>query len=140
MIRRYTITVWDKPKPLARPRFARTPTGVRTYLPRKDQDVRFNIRKAWQDQVGKQLLGPLRLEMTAWLPVPGSVPKKRRLTAMPAVRPDLDNYVKQVEDALQGYAYPDDKQIVTIEARKRYCINNQSPCWEISLFEFEEVT
>jgi Holliday junction resolvase RusA-like endonuclease len=143
-LRSFSFTVWDVPKPLGRPRFARTKTGVRTYTDRKDQNVRFNIRKEWLLLGHSPLEGPLRLTMCAWLPMPKSVAKKLRATALPAVRPDLDNYVKQVEDALQSYAYYDDKQIVTIIARKRYVAYedetvNSSPRWEIQLDEIQEV-
>lgn len=152
MLRRFQFTVWDEPKPLGRARFARLPGGkVRTYTQRKDQDVRFNIRAAFlshpdvvADTYGdgdgfKPLTGPLRLTMIAYLPMPRNIPKKRRMTALPAKRPDLDNYVKQVEDALQGYAFVDDAQIVSIEARKRYAgqATVQIPCWEVILDEIE---
>lgn len=138
-LRRHQFTVYDRPKPLSRPRFARTATGVRTYTVRKDQDVRFNIRAAWLavfiDPAADSLQGPLRLEVTAFLPYPKSMSKKRRLVSLPVTRPDLDNYIKQVEDALSGYAYKDDSSIVTIIARKRY---GEPPRWEITLDEIEE--
>lgn len=85
----------------------------------------------------KLLTGPIRFSVTAYLPMPKTISKKRRAAAMPVVRPDLDNYVKQVEDALLGYAYRDDAQIVTIIARKRY---GEPPRWEITLDEIEDVT
>lgn len=133
-LKRHQFTVWDKPVPLSRPRFARTTTGVRTYTVRKDQDVRFNIRKAWLELDVAPLSGPLRLEMEAYLPWPNYIAKRRRMTALPVTRPDLDNYIKQVEDALLGYAYNDDSSIVTIIARKRY---GEPPRWEICLDELE---
>jgi Holliday junction resolvase RusA-like endonuclease len=136
--------VWDEPKPLARPRFVRTATGVRTYTERKDQNVRFHIRKAWLELEVEPLVGALRMEVTAWLRLPKSVSKKRSFSAMPVVRPDLDNYVKQVEDALLGYAFKDDAQIVTIIARKRYAVAASpwaidKPCWQITLDEIGEI-
>src|SRR2546423_4401883 len=119
-LRSFFFVVLDKPTPLARPRFVRTKIGVRTYTVRKDQDARYQIRQAWEATREKHglamddaLLGPLRLGVMAYLPMPKSMPKKRRATAMPVTRPDLDNYVKQIEDALLGYAYHDDAQIVT---------------------------
>jgi Holliday junction resolvase RusA-like endonuclease len=149
-LRSFAFMVMDKPKPLGRPRFARTPKGIRTYMPSKDQDARYHIREAWNTYLvtttfpdlnvilNLPLTGPIRLTVTAWLPMPVSIPKKRQKGALPSKRPDLDNYIKQVEDALNGYAYKDDAQIVTIIARKRY-INQMfgpiSPCWEIQLDE-----
>ena len=153
-LRRFQFTVYDEPKPLGRARFARLPGGkVKTYTQRKDVDVRINIREAFMrhpdviaDTYGdgdgfKPLTGPLRLTMTAWLPMPRNVPKKRRQTALPAKRPDLDNYIKQLKDALNKFAYLDDGQVVTIEARKRYADgapdSPKTPRWEITLDEIE---
>ena len=143
-LRSFRFVVYDKPTPLARPRFARTKVGVRTYTVQKDQNARLHIRHAWYGQlelqsidVSERLDGPIRLTVTAYVPMPKSIPKKKQATAMPVTRPDLDNYVKQVEDALLGYAYRDDAQIVTIVARKRY---GEPPRWEITLDEIELVT
>jgi Holliday junction resolvase RusA-like endonuclease len=144
VLRRIEFTVYDTPKPAARPRFARRGDKVFTYIPRGDQENRNSIRDAFLEAAGEPwepLQGPLRLTLIAWLPMPTSMPKKRRSTALPAKRPDLDNFIKQVEDALNHYAFVDDAQIVTIEARKRYCGNlggPPAPCWGIMLDEIQE--
>ena len=44
--------------------------------------------------------------------------KKRR--EMPVVKPDWDNCGKIISDALNGYAYHDDDQIVNAQIYKRY--------------------
>jgi Holliday junction resolvase RusA-like endonuclease len=63
------------------------------------------------------LKGPLEVDMEFGL-VP---PLKARPGKNPApcVRPDLDNYVKAVNDSLEGF-FVDDGQIVKITARKVY--------------------
>ena len=38
----------------------------------------------------------------------------------PAKRPDLDNILKAATDACNGIAYVDDRQIVSLFARKEY--------------------
>jgi Holliday junction resolvase RusA-like endonuclease len=38
----------------------------------------------------------------------------------PAKKPDIDNVVKSVTDALNGLAYGDDSQIVSLYVHKRY--------------------
>jgi Holliday junction resolvase RusA-like endonuclease len=144
-LRSFSFTVWDKPLPLSRPRFARIAGGgVRTYAASKDQTARFHIRSAWLRLEESLLDGPLRLEVEVLLPLPKMMSKKKRKNALPVVRPDLDNYIKQVLDALQGYAFADDKQVVTIIARKRYAggfpngeLQDQRPRWEIKLDEIE---
>jgi Holliday junction resolvase RusA-like endonuclease len=49
-----------------------------------------------------------------------NVVKARYTNSLPAKRPDLDNLVKFVTDALNGVFFRDDAQIVTITARKTY--------------------
>ena len=66
------------------------------------------------------------------LPVPKSWPLRRQDAALdgkelPAKRPDLDNYVKMIADALNGVVYVDDAQIVTLWAWKRYA--NPAHVW-----------
>ena len=41
---------------------------------------------------------------------------------MPVSKPDLDNMVKAVGDAMNGIAYSDDSQIVSLKARKVYAL------------------
>jgi len=59
---------------------------------------------------------------------PPSAPKKRRL---PVVRPDLTNYAQLVCDALTGFAYGDDSQLVAITLAKVY---GQPPRTSIMLY------
>lgn len=60
---------------------------------------------------------PLEAMLEFRIPRPIRMEKGRTL---PVVRPDLDNYVKAVKDALNGICYHDDSQIVDLIARKRY--------------------
>ena len=69
--------------------------------------------------------GPLVLELLAHHPIPTSWPKKNQATAREGemacmAKPDLDNVVKLVLDALNKIVYVDDKQVVGILARKQY--------------------
>jgi len=72
------------------------------------------------------------LTVTAFYAVPVSFPLKKRELALqcklrPLVKPDADNVIKIVCDALNGWAYYDDKQIVEIIFKKFYgaipCVN-----------------
>lgn len=146
-MRRFAFVVYDKPVPQARPRFARLPKGgFRTYIPTGDQNARFNIRAAFLATVDldfQPMTGAIRLEYTAYRQMPKNIPKKRRLTALPTAKPDLDNYTKQMEDALKGYAFTDDSLIVTENSRKRYVGGRDgqhitTPCWEVELIEYDE--
>lgn len=45
----------------------------------------------------------------------------------PVARPDLDKYVRAVLDALTQVCWHDDSQVVTVTARKRYCVQGAGP-------------
>ena len=69
--------------------------------------------------------GPVYLSLTAYYPVPASWSERKKLRAIagdesPTVKPDLDNVLKAVADALNGIVYLDDKQIVASELFKKY--------------------
>ena len=50
----------------------------------------------------------------------------------PTQKPDADNIAKSVLDALNGLAYADDKQIVTLVVDKYY---DEEPCVHVKLIE-----
>lgn len=67
------------------------------------------------------------IEMTvyAYVPIPKKTPKTVREkmlshTIMPTVKPDGDNILKLVADALNGTAYDDDRQLVKMTVSKYY--------------------
>jgi Holliday junction resolvase RusA-like endonuclease len=60
---------------------------------------------------------PLELKALFVCAKPKSKPKK---TIYPACKPDLDNYVKTLLDAGNGYLWADDSQIVRLGAMKHY--------------------
>ena len=70
-------------------------------------------------------------------PIPNAISKterKRRLTgeSLPVVKPDIDNYVKAILDALNGVAFKDDSQIIALNAKKLY---SDKPRTEIEITE-----
>ena len=75
--------------------------------------------------------GPLAVTVVVFLRMPGSVPKRDRLTAVPVKRPDLDNYLKTLLDGCSPL-WRDDSQVVDLTARKRYALTG-SPRWEIAV-------
>jgi Holliday junction resolvase RusA-like endonuclease len=71
------------------------------------------------------MTGPLRLEVLCVYRVPPSWPTWKQAAARLGKMwktsvPDHDNLLKQVSDALNGYAYGDDAQIVQTSFGKRY--------------------
>jgi Holliday junction resolvase RusA-like endonuclease len=54
---------------------------------------------------------------------------------MPTVKPDLDNFVKAVKDALKGIAWDDDSQVCRVVADKKY---NATPGVWIGIQELKD--
>lgn len=68
---------------------------------------------------------PVTLRIVARFLPPKSASKKRTLDMLegrelPLKKPDMDNIIKVVADALNGVAYHDDTQIILIAAKKVY--------------------
>jgi Holliday junction resolvase RusA-like endonuclease len=121
-----------KPVPKGRPRV----TQHGTYTPKSTRAYETAVRTAWEREGVMPFAEgeALELDVVAYFPIPKGTPKKRRaeMVAKPYTkRGDLDNIVKAVMDALNGYAYPDDAAIWNIAARKRY--TNEPPVTIVTL-------
>lgn len=110
--------------PLAKQRVKHSDTHV--YTPEKT--VTYEGRLAWaaQQAMGARALftGPLRVTVTARLPVAKSWPKKRQQAALagierPTRKPDADNIAKML-DALNFIVWRDDSQVVELFVFKWY--------------------
>ena len=71
------------------------------------------------------LEGYLKIEIAFYMPIPKSTSKKNRelmigWKLLPDKKPDIDNMIKSITDALNELAYQDDKQIVEVHAYKYY--------------------
>lgn len=83
---------------------------------------------AHQAMQGRKLFeGPVRLTLLIDFDVPKSWSKKKRKAALagtirPTKRPDVDNVIKAVADALNQVVYVDDVQIVCGNFEKRYLL------------------
>lgn len=67
----------------------------------------------------------MSLTITAYYKIPKSASKKKAYEMssgkiVPTKKPDIDNIIKIVADALNGIAYYDDKQIISVYAKKAY--------------------
>lgn len=68
---------------------------------------------------------PIDIIITAFLSIPKSASKRKQMlmtsgALFPMKKPDLDNVMKIVCDALNGFAYRDDAQIVNAKICKRW--------------------
>jgi len=80
--------------------------------------------------------GPISLQVRAFIaPSKADAGKLKRTPRLrPTKKPDLDNIIKLVCDALNGLAYADDKQIVAVLSGKNY---SDQPRTEIIVEETE---
>ena len=115
------------PVPKGRPRFRRTKTFITTYTPRKTLDFEDQVKKASQESMGnvEPLETPISVYLYFRLPIPQSYSKKRTEACLsgserPLKKPDLDNLAKSVLDGMNGVAFRDDSQIVSLHCTKTY--------------------
>ena len=113
------------PQGKARPRFSQKSGTV--YTPAKTVRYERLIRKALLDAGGETIPAGCYVAITvdAYFRIPKSYTKGKRLACKhnvnrPAKKPDIDNVLKAVMDALNGVAYEDDKQVVEVICRKWY--------------------
>lgn len=118
------FTVPGNPVGKARPRMTRS---GHAYTPDKtvsyENLVKMCFIEKYTDWV--PVSGEAILRMNAYYPIPKSASKKKKIDMVigeirPTKKPDLDNVMKAIADALNGIAYVDDSQIVTAEVRKYY--------------------
>ena len=83
---------------------------------------RIRARAAYQ---GKPLEMPLRVFLLFRLKRPGNLPKSKPGRIWAPGRPDNDNYVKAVFDALNQIIWKDDSQIVDLHSRKLYASTDE---------------
>jgi Holliday junction resolvase RusA-like endonuclease len=122
-----TFVVPGKPQPLQRARVGRIGAHARMYDTEANTTnkatVGFHASCAMK---GKPLLqGPLRLNVCFYIEKPKSkVRKNSNPFPYPDSKPDLDNCIKLVCDALNGVVWKDDAQVVRLEASKRWINGN----------------
>lgn len=119
------FTVSGDPVAKGRPRFSTRGGFVRTHTPAKTREHEKAVRLCADQATDEPLQGPLRVEVWSFHPIPQSFTKARKQAAQdatlrPTTRPDVDNVLKLVCDALEGVAYENDSQVVEMEARKFY--------------------
>jgi Holliday junction resolvase RusA-like endonuclease len=108
-----------------RPRFTTRGGFARAFTDSKTVNMEAWVRACAVDAGAFAAGYPLKLRMEMVAAVPKSWTKGNRARALagdmlPTGKPDLDNCLKLVCDALNGIAWQDDKQIVSVDATKRY--------------------
>lgn len=112
----FILWIPGEPKGKGRPRF--TKTG-QTYTPKETRLYEHQIQRCFTEKYGGSS------------PIPKGIPVDVEISAYftraksnkddyPVKKPDCDNIIKVICDALNGFAYHDDAQIVSIRTDKRY--------------------
>lgn len=83
---------------------------------------------------------PLQMYITAFFDIPKSTSKKKRQKmlkeeVLPTKKPDIDNIAKVICDALNGIAYHDDTQIVSLNVSKVYA--ETEPRVLVGIYKYE---
>lgn len=120
MSKSVTIVIPGVPVPQGRPKFARRGNFVTTYDPDKSRKWKEHVKEHAEPQVTELFDKSIPLSITAvfYMPRPASVSATKR--PFHIVKPDVDNLVKGLTDALTGICWVDDAQIVEIRACKEY--------------------
>ena len=119
----YVLEIRERAVGKGRPRF-NTKTYT-TYTPEKtrafEQRLKmYFIKKYKRPEVSEN---PFKTKILAEFKPPKSLSKKKQmqLIGKPYLKkPDMDNIIKAILDSLNGLAYKDDNQIVSINAEKKY--------------------
>lgn len=134
------FTILGKPQGKGRPRFTKVGNFVRAYTPdgtvSYENLVRLEYRRQCQDYRFQEGV-PLDVRIMAYYDIPKSVSKKKRQQIIshklrPLKKPDCDNIIKCVLDALNQIAYKDDAQVVDCHVRKFY---SENPRIEVLIME-----
>lgn len=136
------LTIPGEPQGKGRHRAVRRGDHIATYTPRKTKDyedeVRFCYRQEYGDLMAFAVDEPVSATIIAAFGIPKSASKKCKVEMMagrvlPTKKPDTDNIAKIVLDALNGLAYPDDKQVVELHVIKVYdlvgCVTVELTPW-----------
>ena len=116
-----TFIVPGKPYAQKRPRFSRK-IG-RAFDPKENQTFASAVQAIALPAFKTPIAGPVSLEVTAVFEPAASLSKPKRnalLGSAHTQKPDVDNLVKAIADALNRIAWTDDSQIASMRIVKRW--------------------
>ncbi|WP_270456094.1 RusA family crossover junction endodeoxyribonuclease [Allisonella histaminiformans] len=120
-----------RPVGKGRPRFTK---NGHCWTPDRTVAYEREIKLAYWEDYGRRKFSSdkaLAVTIVLYYVRPKSMTKAKRLLAQrgilrPIVKPDVDNVVKAILDALNGVAFEDDRQIVQVECEKWYDITEEN--------------
>ena len=140
-----SFTVPGQPVAKGRPKFARQGGFVRAYTPEKTANYETLVKLAAGEAMAGEspLQGPLSLMLRLYVQIPKSTTKRDRARIeaggfYPTKKPDVDNVLKTVTDAMNGIVYGDDAQIVTVTVTKAYADTPRAEVWVSQIVSLAE--
>lgn len=135
-----TFAVKGEPRGKERPRFG---NSRQVYTPDKTTTYQNQIKFAYYEQCGNVKFteeSQLELFVKAYYKIPKNTSKKKKQTMLsgeirPTKKPDGDNILKAVADALNGVCYKDDKCLIKMSIEKFY---SDVPRIEVTVQEVEK--
>lgn len=115
-----TFIIPGEPRGKGRPRFA-----GHAYTDQATRAYEDKIRWEYKAAGGNSIAGPVEVKIMAYHAVPKSASKAKagqmlEGAILPTKKPDADNIAKAILDGLNGLAYMDDKQVVSLAVDKQY--------------------
>ena len=125
------FTVLGVPIPKGRPKFGKG----HAYTP--ERTIQYENLVKWSYRPKQFHEGAIAMDIVAYMPIPKATSKANlelmeKHIKLPTSRPDADNIIKGIADALNGIAYKDDSQIVDIRCRQYYSL---TPRCEVEIWE-----
>lgn len=120
------LVVYREPFPKERPRGTIISGHVNIYTPKKTVAEERAIAEAWKKTNGLiPFEGAVVVRIVLGMAIPRSASQKKKKDMLarkirPTTKPDADNCAKLILDALNGLAYGDDNQIVSLSVKKYY--------------------
>ena len=128
-----------------RPRYTRRGESVHTYTPERtrmfEDAIRFELLASTCEAIPIYDAGiPLKARVEIGMKIPKSYSKKKKEKCLngeiaPTKKPDVDNVLKAIFDALCGYAMSDDSQITEVIAEKVY---SETPYVDVTITRKDE--
>lgn len=123
------FAIMGEPRGKGRPRFSGKGGFVRTYTDEATRKYEREVSFAYNEVYGEYEMFaedvPLAVEITAFYKIPTATSKKKKELMLlgevrPTKKPDIDNVGKIILDSLNGQAFADDKQVVSLKINKYY--------------------
>lgn len=142
--------VYGKPQGKARARtfYNKFAGRVTSFTPQQTVLYENLVKTCFQEANEKTFFNgePITVQINAYFAVPKSKTKREKTAIdmgeiQPTKKPDADNIAKVICDALNGIAYRDDTQVISLKVRKVYIktlAKDQAERVEVSLKIYEE--